>query len=183
MKIIDLPSDNENAISQAAMVLQLAFRHHWPSAWQTIDEARIEVLESLKEGRLSRIAIDDHENVLGWAGAIPTYRGKAWELHPLAVHPDHQGKGIGTALVRDIENQVCLRGGITLYLGSDDEDGMTSLANKDLYPDVWKHIRDIRNLKRHPYTFYQRLGFSIVGVIPDANGIGKPDILMAKRLI
>jgi aminoglycoside 6'-N-acetyltransferase I len=39
-----------------------------------------------------------------------------------------------------------------------------------------------QNLKNHPFTFYERLGYHIVGVIPDANGIGKPDILMAKRL-
>ena len=30
--------------------------------------------------------------------------------------------------------------------------------------------------------FYLRVGFHIVGVIPDANGFGKPDILMAKRI-
>lgn len=35
----------------------------------------------------------------------------------------------------------------------------------------------------HPYEFYQTLGFVILGVIPDANGLGKPDILMAKRLV
>jgi aminoglycoside 6'-N-acetyltransferase I len=45
------------------------------------------------------------------------------------------------------------------------------------------HIVSIRNLKRHPYEFYQKLGYVIVGVIPDANGPGKPDILMAKSLV
>jgi aminoglycoside 6'-N-acetyltransferase I len=30
--------------------------------------------------------------------------------------------------------------------------------------------------------FYQKLGYVIVGVIPDANGPGKPDIMMAKRV-
>jgi len=40
----------------------------------------------------------------------------------------------------------------------------------------------IRNLGRHPYEFYQKLGYVIVGVIPDANGLGKPDILMAKSV-
>jgi hypothetical protein len=29
---------------------------------------------------------------------------------------------------------------------------------------------------------YQKLGFVIVGVMPDANGPGKPDIYMAKRV-
>jgi len=29
---------------------------------------------------------------------------------------------------------------------------------------------------------YQKCGFVIVGVVPDANGLGKPDILMAKRI-
>jgi aminoglycoside 6'-N-acetyltransferase I len=59
---------------------------------------------------------------------------------------------------------------------------MTSLSGIELYPDVCEHIEKIRNLRRHPYEFYQKVGFHIVGVIPDANGRGKPDILMAKRL-
>jgi len=40
----------------------------------------------------------------------------------------------------------------------------------------------IKNLQQHPFEFYQLLGFEIVGLVPDANGFGKPDILMAKRV-
>ena len=47
---------------------------------------------------------------------------------------------------------------------------------------VFEHVARIRNLKGHPYEFYQKLGYVIVGVIPDANGPGKPDIIMARRI-
>ena len=59
---------------------------------------------------------------------------------------------------------------------------MTSLAGKDLFQDTLKHLAEIRNLRNHPYEFYQKVGFTVVGVVPDANGPGKPDILMAKRI-
>jgi aminoglycoside 6'-N-acetyltransferase I len=52
----------------------------------------------------------------------------------------------------------------------------------NLFPNGYEHIGHIKNLGRHPYEFYQRLGYVIVGVIPDANGPGKPDILMAKSV-
>ena len=52
----------------------------------------------------------------------------------------------------------------------------------DLYPDIGGHIGRIQNLRGHPYEFYQKCGFVIVGVVPDANGYGKPDILLAKRV-
>jgi len=127
------------------------------------------------------VAVDDG-GVLGWIGGIEQYHGNVWELHLLVVRADMQRRGIGRALVRDFEAQVRDRGAWTIMLGSDDEDAMTTLGEADLYPDVWAHIANIRNLHGHPYEFYQKCGFVIVGVVPDANGPGKPDILMAKRV-
>jgi aminoglycoside 6'-N-acetyltransferase I len=101
----------------------------------------------------------------------------------MVVHHEHHGKGIGRALVADLERLVRDAGGITLMLGSDDQDDMTTLSGVDLYHELPSHLATIRNLKRHPYEFYQKLGFTIIGVVPDANGVGKPDILMAKRLV
>lgn len=181
MRIIDL-TDDDGLIEQIAALLVAAFAAHWPDAWPDIESARAEVRESLAADRISRVAIDDDGTALGWIGGQSQYDGNVWELHPLAVQPTQQRRGIGRALVADLEARVQARGAHTLWLGSDDQDGMTSLADTDLYPDLWKQIASIRNLSGHPYEFYQKLGFVIVGVMPDANGPGKPDIYMAKRV-
>ena len=86
-------------------------------------------------------------------------------------------------LTGDLEERVRDHGGLTLWLGTDDENGMTTLADVNLYPNVWEHIAKMRNLRGHPFEFYLKLGFAIVGVLPDANGPGKPDIFMAKSLV
>jgi aminoglycoside 6'-N-acetyltransferase I len=182
MKIITLLPDNNHLIQQAAQLLTDAFHEHWPEAWPTLDEALKEVHEMLEAERICRVAVDEQGNLLGIIGGIAGYDGHVWELHPLAVQPNMQDKGIGRALVEDFEEQVRLRGGLTITLGSDDEDDMTSLSGVNLFVNTWEKIRDIRNLKGHPFEFYQKMGYVITGVVPDANGIGKPDILMSKRV-
>ena len=182
MKIHDLVADDQVLIDQIAELLVAGFAEHWPDAWPDRTAALEEVHESFEAGRISRVAVDEDGTVLGWIGAQPQYDGKVWELHPLVVRHDRQGQGVGRALVHDLEALVRARGGLTLWLGTDDESGQTSLSNVDLYPDVCSHIATIRNLRNHPYEFYQKCGFVIVGVMPDANGPGKPDIFMAKRI-
>lgn len=181
MQIENLSKDDAAAIEAVAMMLVDGFREHWPDAYPTLEDAREEVEESFEDDRISRIARDDDGTVSGWIGGQLFY-AEVWELHPLIVRPDQQGKGIGRALVLDLEQQVRARGAMTLMLGSDDQDDMTTLSGVTLYPDVWQHIASIRNLRGHPYEFYQRLGYAIIGVVPDANGVGKPDILMSKRV-
>jgi aminoglycoside 6'-N-acetyltransferase I len=182
MNIISLTNENDPLVGQAAQLLVDAFREHWPDAWPTYEEALEEVHEMLENERICRAAVDEQGHLLGIIGGIPSYDGNVWELHPLAVQPARQGQGIGRALVEDFEDQVRSKGGLTITLGSDDEDNMTSLSKTDLYENLWEKIRDIRNDKNHPFGFYQKLGYVITGVVPDANGRGKPDILMGKRV-
>ncbi len=179
MQIVDLHPNDVALIEETARVLFDAFQQ---MSWPTMDDAREEVLGLFGNDKIIRVALDDEQHVLGWIGAISHYGGNAWELHSLAVQPSQQRKGVGRALVQDLEQCVRERGAITLYLGTDDENNSTSLGGVDLYPNVFEHIARIQNLGNHPYEFYQRLGFAIVGVTPDANGFGKPDIFMAKRL-
>jgi aminoglycoside 6'-N-acetyltransferase I len=182
MKIRNVLASDTALIYQAAQLLVDAFREHWPDAWQTREDGLEEIHEMLAPERIFRAAVDDDGNLLGMIGGIPEYEGRVWELHPLAVQPSLQGQGIGQALVTDFEEQVRQRGGLTIMLGTDDVDHMTSLSDVNLYENTWEKIRDIQNFKRHPYEFYQRLGFVITGVVPDANGRGKPDIYMSKKV-
>jgi aminoglycoside 6'-N-acetyltransferase I len=73
-----------------------------------------------------------------------------------------------------------------MMLGTDDEDDRTTLSQvDDLHADLWGHIARLQKLdERNPpaLSFYEKLGCRVVGILPDANGPRKPDILMAKRM-
>ena len=182
VEIRELTPEAEELARQVTGMLTVALREHSPTAWPTLEAAAREVRDSFGPDRLSRIAVDRDGSVLGWIAGQEQYNGHSWELHPLVVHPAHQLQGIGTALVKDFEALVRARGATTIWLGTDDEANLSSLGGADLYPNVLERASAIRNLSGHPYGFYQKLGYVIVGVIPDANGPGKPDILMAKRI-
>jgi aminoglycoside 6'-N-acetyltransferase I len=182
IQIIALTQDNQSLIDQCAQMLIDGFTITAPAAWPTLERALAEVAECLHLDYCCRVAVDEQGNALGWIGGRPAYHGRVWELHPLVVRPDRQRQGIGRRLVIDLEEQVKARGGITIQLGTDDERNLTTLGGVDLYPNPLEHLRQIRNLYGHPFEFYQKLGFVLVGVLPDANGFGKPDIFMAKRV-
>ena len=174
--VIDaLRADDSDAFDQAAALLVEAFPHWLP----TLEMAREEVMEALGIERICLVARADDE-VLGWVGAIPEY-SHAWELHPLVVKADAHRRGVGRALVATLEERVRVAGGLTLYLGTDDDGPSpgTSAGGVELFPDVLTHAANLRVVD-HPAGFYLRMGFEVVGLIPDANGPGKPDILMAK---
>lgn len=177
MEIHTLTIHKYEWIREVSNLLIEAFPHSWP----IIEAANEEVYRCLEGDKIALVAMEGG-HVVGFIGAMPIYRTTGWELHPLVVSEVYRGKGIGSKLIQALETKVQAKGGIMIYLGADDESGSTSLSNTNLFDNTFEKIRSIKNLKRHPYEFYQKNGYQIVGVFPDANGYGKPDIWMAKGI-
>jgi aminoglycoside 6'-N-acetyltransferase I len=182
MRVLALRPKDTALINQAANLLIEGFKDSGSTSWPDYTAGLDEVKESLRKGHVSLAAVDEHSVLLGWVSGIRQYDGHAWELHGLVVKLALRGQGIAKALVKALEEYVREQGGSTIYLGTDDENFRTTISGIDLYPDVLQKLLEIKNPGKHPYEFYQKVGFTIVGVIPDANGQGKPDIFMAKRV-
>jgi aminoglycoside 6'-N-acetyltransferase I len=180
VQTIPLESTSAPQREQAAAILVRALAHV-PSAWRDMESARQEVASFTADADRAAIAAVAGDDLLGWIGSI-RHSPTAWELHPLVVDPSHQRRGYGSGLVGALEVAARRAGVCTIWLGADDDFGGTNLFGTDLYPDVLGHLRRLAPAQRHPYTFYRRLGYTVVGVLPDVDGFGKHDILMAKRI-
>jgi aminoglycoside 6'-N-acetyltransferase I len=181
MHPIDLSAATPAQRERAAAILVDALAHA-ASAWPDLDSARGEVASFIDApDRQAWLAVEGDE-VLGWIGAVRHSPG-AWELHPLVVDPARQRRGCGTFLVRTLEEHARRQGVLTIWLGTDDDFGGTNLYGVDLYPNVLGHAARLEPARRgHPFTFYRRLGYTVVGVLPDVSGPGRHDILMARRI-
>lgn len=171
------------ATEEAAKLLFDSFKDNAPSWLPSFrDAVRVTawaLTSTQKEPRLCRAAIDDDGAMLGWV-ACTKESSAAWELHPINVVRTARRSGVGKALVDDLENLIREKGARTLFLSTDDELGRTSLSNVDLLPDVLSHLANTNAEPAHPLGFYLRLGFTITGVTPDAEGLGNPTITLAK---
>lgn len=179
MIVRELQPEDRTSTQTAALIAQAAFAHI--NYCDTVEEALKEVQEALQPGKICLAAYSKSGEMLGWIGGQHNY-ARVWELHPLAISPKHQRSGAGRGLVLALEERIAEAGGLTIFLGSDDEFGGTNLYGRELYPDVLAEALRLESVADHPFVFYQKLGFVVTGLIPDANGIGKPDILMCKRV-
>jgi aminoglycoside 6'-N-acetyltransferase I len=177
--IVTMGPGHEDRILEVCELLVRSFRDLSPTWVPTVEAARAKVVGALEPGMLSRVLLIDGR-VVGWVGARHDY-GSVWELHPLVVDEGMRGRGYGRALVNDVERLAAGNGALTMLLGTSDEVGRTTLTGQDLFLDVITALRDLKPTGAHPLGFWQRVGYTVVGVIPDAEGPGKPTILLAKR--
>lgn len=174
-------NESEHTIDQAAEVLLKTFSGS--GMWVSLDEN--EAAETVKECTADYnicIGIKIGNQLIGWAGLRPMYK-KTWELHPVAILPEFQNMGYGKVLLGEIEKRAREKSIIGIVAGSDDETGITSLSRKEITEEnILDEIKNIKNLNKHPYEFYKKCGFFITGIIPNANGYGKPDIYLWKDI-
>ena len=181
-RILPIGPADAAAVERAAALLVEAFREHHPRAWPDMEAGREELRECLNPEWIILGAFDADGVLVGWIGGQPQYYGDVWELHPMVVDERYRRRGIGRMLVLELERRLRERGVLALYLGTDDEDERTSIGGVEVFPGVLDRLQALRNLRDHPFEVYQRLGFEVIGMIPHANGFGRPDILMAKSL-
>jgi aminoglycoside 6'-N-acetyltransferase I len=179
--IVDFHRLTDDQCKEAADILRAALAY-LPSGYDKAGHAEAEVALCRTDNDWRGFVSLEGDRVVGWIGAITTYV-HGWEIHPLVVGPEHQRRGIGSALLAQLENRARADGVLTLFLGSDDDNRGTTLFGRDLFPDVLAHASTAEPTRRgHALAFYRRHGYQIVGLLPNANGVGRHDILMAKRI-
>ena len=173
--------ESENTKRMAAEILYKTFTGIDKDAWSDMESALIEVDECIEKPNVC-IGIKIEDELIGWVGLRPMYK-TTWELHPMAVKKEFWRKGCGKILLDEIERIALEKGIIGIFAGSDDETFSTSLSDKKINGEnIFKEITNIKNYKNHPYEFYQKCGYTIIGVVPNANGDRKPDIYLWKNI-
>lgn len=180
VRILDLCEDDVDLIDQLGHILLEGFARFSPGWLASLEDAMDEIFESFEAGRHSRILVNEEQDVLGWIGAFEDLH--MWEIHPIVVAPEHRRKGYGAMLVNDIEVLADKAGATGIWAGTGDETGATSLSGKDIYADPLAAMADLTAEPGHPIHFWQKIGFTLVGVLPDEEGKGKPGIHFARRI-
>lgn len=177
-QIIDIAYENEELITRLAAITRAAFKETAPN-WLTTDElATKQVLASASQNRLGRVSLSGG-NPTGWIAVIQ--RRHVWEIHPIAVDPTMQANGTGRNLVEDIAQLARDKKISTLFAATSDETGTTNLYGENLYKDPSTAIKQLDSKGRSPYKFWESVGFTVVGILPDEEGPGKPGIHLARK--
>jgi aminoglycoside 6'-N-acetyltransferase I len=169
-------------IDELARLTYAAFKTHAPDWLPTAADARRRVLQATAADRINRVLLNSASVPVGWIGVTPINHGRIWEIHPLAVAPAEQGKGYGSMLVSEVERLAQSRGVLGLLVGTSDETGATPLYGVDLYQNPCALLNRLTGAEQHAVTFWRKVSFTVVGVVPDAEGRGRPSILLAKRV-
>jgi aminoglycoside 6'-N-acetyltransferase I len=85
-------------------------------------------------------------------------------------------------LVEDISELARAGGAVSVWAGAGDESQSTSFSSANLYRSPTAAMVDFDVPDDHPINFWLGVGFTLVGVRPDEEGLGKPGIHFARRI-
>lgn len=178
--IVDLTECDAVWIEAVARFLHPCFARFSPT-WLPDHAACLgEVRESFEPERRSRVLVEDGQAV-AWIGAFEDEH--AWEIHPIAVAPGAQRNGYGLRLVDDVIELARAAGAVSVWAGTSDETGSTSFSALDLYANPAAAFGPWTAHPEYPVNFWFKTGFSLVGVLPDDEGLGKPGLHFARRIV
>ena len=63
-----------------------------------------------------------------------------------------------------------------------DEAGLTPLAHQELFPDPLANLSKLELMKDHSITFFRAIGFTMMGVLPEAIGRGKHLFRLGRKI-
>lgn len=97
------------------------YRAFYPQGWRARQEADIRALLAT-EGDRVRVALDG-DAVGGWVGLRVHPEDRMGEIHILAVDPDHQRRGIATALMKQAFAEFSAAGMAMVMVETGDDPG------------------------------------------------------------
>ncbi|MCB9750906.1 MAG: GNAT family N-acetyltransferase [Myxococcales bacterium] len=180
MTLVELDAADAPLLEALARLSHAAAATHAPRWLPTLDDAREEVADATRPGRVARVLLGADARPLAWGSIFHVY-GHVWEVHPLLVDPAHHRRGYGARVLAELEARAAARGAGVLIVGTSDETGATSLSGRDLYADPVAAMASMTFEPSHAVGFWLRMGYALVGVTPDAEGPGRPSINLAKR--
>ena len=131
---------------------------------------------------LSLVARDSEGTPIGWLHA-EHFRGQAsGEIKLVAVHPARRRQEVARTLVMAAEERMCATGCVTMLATVGDTRGRTSLYGIDVTEDAPGLLAAFHCHADHPAGFFLRIGYRLVGLLPDAYGPGKHDLTLARRI-
>jgi aminoglycoside 6'-N-acetyltransferase I len=163
LRIVDFGDLDHGQLAEAARILREAVPS--PTAYKAPGDSEAEVAKFQGASDRFGFAALVGDQVAGWIGGIRGY-SHSLELHPLVVDPARQMRGVGRLLVAALETRARAEGFLAIHLGADDDFGGTNLAGRELFPNVLGHAEGIVAGARHPFGFYRKCGFEVVGLIP-----------------
>lgn len=175
--LAELSSAELEALAQLTLP---AAQGHVADWLANIEAARAEIADAIGDDKIA-LVLRDGDRPVAWIAAGHDW-GAIWEIHPVIVAVDAQGRGHGQRLVREVERLAADAGARTMALSTSDTVGATSLAGADLYADVAGHLARFTVHRPHAAAFWLRMGYTLVGVTPDAEGPGQPSLSFACRL-